>query len=133
MAKEIRQTSLDLSNVRTHGRSYVGRVVSNKMNATVVVSWDRKIYVPKFERYMLKTSKVAAHKPDSISLKEGDMVKIKQCRPISKTKNFMVIENLEGADDSSGEVKEKTEKKTKGKAEKTTEKKAKSSSSKKKE
>ena len=98
MAKEIRQTSLDLHNVRTHGRSYVGRVLSSKMNATVTVSWERKIYVPKFERYMVRTSKVMAHNPDSIGATEGDMVRIQQCRPLSKSKNFIVIEKLNGSE-----------------------------------
>ena len=99
MAKEIKQTSLDLNNVRTHGRSYVGRVISDKMNATVIVAWDRKIFVPKYERYMVRKSKVNAHNPDSISAREGDIVKIKQCRPISKTKNFIVVEKLGSAED----------------------------------
>ena len=109
MAKEIRQTSLDLHNVRTHGRSYVGRVLSNKMNATVIVTWERKIHVPKFERYMVRTSKVVAHNPDSISAKEGDIVRIKQCRPLSKTKNFIVIEKLGAADDLMEEVEKKAD------------------------
>ena len=99
MAKEIKQTSLDLSNVRTHGRSYVGRVISDKMNATVIVAWDRKIFVPKYERYMVRKSKVNAHNPDSISAREGDIVRIKQCRPLSKTKNFIVVEKLGSSED----------------------------------
>lgn len=95
MAKEIQQTSLDVKDVRTHGRSYVGKVVSSKMAATVTVAWDRRIYVPKYERYMIRSSKVKAHNPDSISAKEGDTVRIMQCRPLSKTKHFIVVEKIE--------------------------------------
>ncbi|MFP4117635.1 MAG: 30S ribosomal protein S17 [Candidatus Woesearchaeota archaeon] len=143
MAKEIRQTSLGLHNVRTHGRSYVGRVLSGKMNATVTVTWERKRYVPKFERYMTQTSKVVAHNPDSIEAKEGDIVRIKQCRPISKTKNFIVIEKLGSTDDvveniskasketsalenkSSGAKKTETKKKTSSSSSKSSAKKSK--------
>lgn len=99
MAKEIRKTALDVKDVNAHGRSFVGTVVSDKMAGTVVVAWKRRIYVPKFERYAVKTSKVKVHNPDSISAKEGDVVKIVQCRPISKTKNFIVVEKLSSGED----------------------------------
>ncbi|MFW6230494.1 MAG: 30S ribosomal protein S17 [Nanoarchaeota archaeon] len=94
MAKEIKQTSLDLNDVRTHGRSFVGTVISDKMNATVTVEWKWRVYIPKYERYMVKTSKVKAHNPDAIDAKEGDTVRIVQCRPISKTKHFIVTEKI---------------------------------------
>lgn len=98
MAKEIRKSSLEIGDVNAYGRSYVGTVVSDKMAATVVVAWKRRIYISKYERYAVKTSKVKAHNPDSISAKEGDVVRIVQCRPLSKTKNFIVVEKLNVAE-----------------------------------
>ncbi len=120
MEKETRKSSLGLENVNVHGRSYVGTVTSAKMASTVVVSWKRRVYVPKYERYAVKTSKVKAHNPDSIDAKEGDIVKIVQCRPLSKTKNFMVVEKLDSLTESSVDAKvevKKEEKKPSKKAE----------------
>ena len=76
---------------RTHGRTFVGTVVSDKMHRTVVVEWERRHYVPKYQRYQRRYSKVAAHNPDEIDAKKGDKVTIMETRPISKTKSFVVI------------------------------------------
>jgi len=78
-----------------HGREFVGNVDSDRMARTVRVVWERKIYVPKYERYEKKRSKVKAHNPECLNVKKGDRVKIIQCRPISKTKHFVVIEKVE--------------------------------------
>ncbi len=78
--------------IRTRGRTFKGKVVSSKAQKTVTVEWNRRIYVKKYERYQNKTSKVKAHNPEELDAKEGDMVIIKECRPISKTKKFIVTE-----------------------------------------
>nr|AJS13042.1 30S ribosomal protein S17P, small subunit ribosomal protein S17 [uncultured archaeon] len=69
-----------------------GTVASDKMSKTAIVSWDRKVYVPKFERYEKRRSKVSAHNPECIDAKRGDVVLIAETRPLSKTKNFVIIE-----------------------------------------
>jgi small subunit ribosomal protein S17 len=81
--------------ISTHGRIFSGMVTSDKMRRTVSVSWERRVKVPKFERYAKKYSKVKAHNPDCINAKIGDKVRIIETRPISKTKNFVVIEIIE--------------------------------------
>jgi small subunit ribosomal protein S17 len=78
--------------LKTRGRTFKGTVISSKAQKTVTVQWMRRVYVPKYERYHLKRSKVKAHNPVEMSAKEGDTVIIKECRPLSKTKNFVVIE-----------------------------------------
>ncbi len=83
-----------MEKIKTRGRTFKGKVVSAKSQRTVTVEWNRKIYVPKYERYQLKRSKVKAHNPDEIDAKEGDEVIIKECRPLSKTKKFIVVEVL---------------------------------------
>lgn len=80
--------------IGTRGRSFVGTVVSSKMQDTVTISWDRKRFVKKYERYENRRSKLKAHNPKDMNAKEGDVVRVMECRPISKTKNFMVIEVL---------------------------------------
>jgi small subunit ribosomal protein S17 len=78
--------------LKTRGRTFKGTVVSSKAQKTVTVEWMRRVYVPKYERYHLKRSKVKAHNPVEMGAKEGDFVVIKECRPLSKTKNFVVVE-----------------------------------------
>ncbi|MFH2019815.1 MAG: 30S ribosomal protein S17 [archaeon] len=76
--------------LKTRGRTFKGKVVSAKAQKTVTVEWFRRIYIPKYERYQIKRSKVKAH--NTQGAKEGDLVIIKECRPLSKTKKFVVTE-----------------------------------------
>lgn len=77
--------------LKCRGRAFLGTVISSKMHKTVVIEWSRTIYLPKYERYEKKKSKIKAHNPACLNAKEGDVVKISECRPLSKTKNFVVI------------------------------------------
>lgn len=77
------------------GRTLEGVVVSAKMDKTVIVRRDYLYYVPKFKRYERRHSHIPAHNPPCIKAKEGDRVRIAECRPISKTVSFVVIEKLE--------------------------------------
>ncbi|HIE22980.1 MAG TPA: 30S ribosomal protein S17 [Candidatus Korarchaeota archaeon] len=77
------------------GRTLEGVVVSAKMDKTVIVRRDYLYYVPKFKRYQRRHSHIPAHNPPCIKAKEGDRVRIAECRPISKTVSFVVIEKLE--------------------------------------
>lgn len=74
------------------GRSFIGTVKSSKPANTCIVSWDYYNYVRKYERYERRNTKVAAHNPSCISAKAGDTVRIMECRPLSKSKKFVVIE-----------------------------------------
>lgn len=81
-------------NIRLHGRVFEGIVTSDKMQGTVSVTWGRQIKVAKYDRFMKRKSKVKAHNPICIRARVGDKVRIAECRPISKTVNFVVIEVL---------------------------------------
>ena len=78
--------------ISTRGRTFTGTVIRDKMSKTVTVEWERRKYIPKYERYEKRRTRVKAHNPENINAKEGDLVKIKETRPLSKTKNFIVIE-----------------------------------------
>jgi small subunit ribosomal protein S17 len=78
------------------GRVLDGVVISTRMDKTAVVRRDYLHYVPKLKRYERRRSHISAHDPPCISIKEGDIVKIAECRPVSKTVSFVVIEVLEG-------------------------------------
>ena len=77
------------------GHTLEGIVVSNKMEKTIIVRRDYLNYVPKFKRYERRRSNVAAHNPPCLEIKAGDKVKLAECRPVSKTVAFVVIEKLE--------------------------------------
>ena len=74
------------------GQMLEGLVVSDKAERTVTVERSFYKFIRKYERYEKRKSKIAAHKPDCIHVKIGDMVKIAECRPLSKTKHFVVVE-----------------------------------------
>jgi len=80
--------------VKIRGRIFTGTVVSAKAFKTVVVEREILRYYPKYERYERRKSKIYAHNPECINAREGDKVKIGECRKLSKTKAFVVIEKL---------------------------------------
>jgi small subunit ribosomal protein S17 len=77
------------------GQILEGIVVSDKMDKTVVVQQEYLKYISKYERYERRRSKIHAHNPPCINARIGDFVKIAECRPLSKTKAFVVIEKVE--------------------------------------
>jgi small subunit ribosomal protein S17 len=79
---------------KLHGRTLKGVVTSAKAHKTVTVEKERPFYIPKYERYEKRYTKVLAHNPPCIDAKQGDEVKIMETRPLSKTKHFIVIEVL---------------------------------------
>ncbi|MFH8080631.1 MAG: 30S ribosomal protein S17 [Candidatus Aenigmatarchaeota archaeon] len=76
------------------GKIIQGKVVSDRMQNTVIVRVDYLHYVPKYERYERRLSRIPAHNPPCINAKKDDIVKIAECRPLSKTKAFVVIEKV---------------------------------------
>ena len=75
-------------------RTVVGRVVSDKMDKTVSVAVERLIKHPVYGKYIRRTTKVLAHDASN-ECKEGDRVTISECRPISKTKSWTVVDVVE--------------------------------------
>jgi small subunit ribosomal protein S17 len=77
------------------GRVLDGVVISAKMDKTVVIRRDYQFFVPKFKRYERRHSHISAHNPPCLNVKEGDHVRIAECRPLSKTVSFVVVERME--------------------------------------
>ena len=77
-------------------RTLVGKVVSDGMNKTIVVVVERQVKHPLYGKYMRRSTKIHAHDEDKIS-HEGDTVLIKECRPISKTKSWILEKVIEKA------------------------------------
>jgi len=89
---------MDKKPISTRGRKFTGIVVSDRMSKTVSVQWERRKYIPKFERYEKRRTKVKAHNPEEMNAQKGDTVIIEETRPISKTKNFIVTKIVKKAD-----------------------------------
>ena len=73
------------------GRVFKGKVTSAKSHNTVIVEWDYHRFIRKYERYQRQKSRVTAHNPPCIRAREGDAVVVAECRPVSKTKHFVVV------------------------------------------
>ena len=67
-----------------------GTVVSDKPDKTVIVRVDRRVMHPLYKKYIRSSKKYAAH-DEANSFKVGDIVKIRECRPISKRKSWEVL------------------------------------------
>jgi|HubBroStandDraft_4_1064222.scaffolds.fasta_scaffold843589_2 small subunit ribosomal protein S17 len=77
-------------------RTLTGRVVSNKMQKTIAVEIERLVKHPAYGKYMRRTTKLLAHDENGSS-KEGDLVVITPCRPMSRHKSWRLVEIVEKA------------------------------------
>ena len=84
----------EIATEKTKCRVLQGLVVSDKMDKTAVVKVDRRVPHPVYKKIMTKSKKYHVHDPDKKCV-IGDMVVIKECRPISKTKSWELINVLE--------------------------------------
>lgn len=90
--------------VSVRGRIFRGVIRHSKSKNTAMVEWGYHKFIPKYERYERRKTRVTAHNPDCIKAKEGDVVIIGECRPISKTKHFIILSKLaEGQFEIKGE------------------------------
>jgi len=84
--------------LRLRGQVLEGTVASMGMLKTITIERKNVRYMKKYERFEKRTSVVSAHLPSCIGeVQIGDTVKIMECRPLSKTVSFCVIENSGGA------------------------------------
>jgi len=77
------------------GKIFEGKVISVH-NKRIAIEIERVIYIPKYERYAYKKSKIHARLPDCLNgkIKIGDIVKIQECRPLSKIIHSVVMEKI---------------------------------------
>ncbi|MBS1222615.1 MAG: ribosomal protein [Proteobacteria bacterium] len=71
-------------------RALSGRVTSNKMDKTITVAIERLVKHPVYGKYVRRTTKLHAHDENN-ECRIGDLVTIKQCRPLSKTKTWTLV------------------------------------------
>lgn len=83
-----------MSNEQKAASSLVGRVVSDKMNKTITVLIERNVQHPLYKKYVRRSTKLHVH-DESGESREGDVVMIEQCRPLSKTKAWRLVKVIE--------------------------------------
>lgn len=84
-------TAQQVANESKTQRTIIGKVISEKMNKTIVVQIERKVKHPLYGKYVRRFSKMYAHDEDN-ACRMGDIVLIEQTRPLSKMKRWKLIE-----------------------------------------
>lgn len=77
-------------------RTQIGRVVSTKMDRTITVSLERMVKHPLYGKFIRRSTKLHAHDENN-ECREGDWVSVEECRPLSKTKSWRLVEVVERA------------------------------------
>ena len=84
--------------VGTRGRTFEG-FVTKKFPHRVVVEFERIVKAPKYERFYKKKQKLHARIPEGMDISVGDLVKVQQCRPLSKIVHFVVTNLVKKAEE----------------------------------
>ena len=82
-----------VGNTVSVARSVTGTVVSNKMDKTITLRVERRVKHPVYGKFVRKSKKIHAHDAENVC-SIGDVVTVEECRPLSKTKTFM-LKNVE--------------------------------------
>ncbi len=103
---ETTQSAVAVQNekrIGTRGRSFEG-IVTKKFPKRVVIEFERMIYIRKYERYAKSRTKIHARLPESISkeINLGDLIKVQECRPLSKIIHFIVVKKIKDASEVEG-------------------------------
>jgi len=85
-------------NLKVRGRIFEGRV-TKKFPTRITIEFERMIYIKKYERYLKAKTKIHARLPKCMEneINLGDLIKIQECRPLSKIIHFVVIKKLKNA------------------------------------
>ena len=92
--------------LKARGRTFEGKII-RKMPRRLTIEFERMIYIRKYERYKKSRTKIHARIPKCMenSVKIGDLIKIQECRPLSKIIHFVVVQKIKDADESGVKVK----------------------------
>ena len=86
--------------VGTRGKTFEG-VVIKKFHKRLTIEFERMIYVKKYERYAKSRTKIHARLPAHMEdeIKVGDLIQVRECRPLSKIIHFIVVKKIKNAED----------------------------------
>ena len=86
--------------VMSRGRTFEGKVIK-KFSKRVVIEFEKMIYVSKYERYAKSRTKIHARLPQLLEkeINLGDLIQVRECRPLSKIIHFIVIKKIKDAEE----------------------------------
>jgi len=87
--------------ISSRGRIFQG-VVTRKFPKRVSIEFERTVKLQKYERFLKKKARIHARLPDAMThdIHPGDLIKVQECRPLSKIIHFVVIEKVKGKDEN---------------------------------
>ena len=95
--EKVKQEEKKKDLVLTRGRTFQGKVVK-KFDTRVAVEFERTVKIQKYERFAKKKTRLHARIDKGMNVHEGDHVKVRECRPLSKLIHFKVIEVIRSKD-----------------------------------
>ena len=87
-------------NLKVRGRTFEGKVTS-KFHKRIAIEFERMIYIKKYERYAKSKTKIHARLPICMEneINIGDLVRVQECRPLSKIIHFVVTKKIKGKEE----------------------------------
>ncbi len=87
--------------INPRGKIFEG-IVKKKFNKRVVIEFERNVYIRKYERYAPSRTKIHARLPEAMEkeINVGDLVRVQECRPLSKIIHFVVVQKIKSADEN---------------------------------
>lgn len=97
-AKELKNTEMK-NLVGTRGRTFEGAVI-RKFPMRLTIEFERTLFLPKYERFMKKKTRIHARLPKEVEnqVEIGDLVQVRECRPLSKIIHFMFVKVVRKAE-----------------------------------
>jgi small subunit ribosomal protein S17 len=97
MSKQQKPAEAAAADAKKAAKTLTGKVVSNKMQKTITVAVERYVPHPQYGKYQRRTTKFLAHDENNES-REGDVVAIQECRPLSRHKSWRLVKVVSRAD-----------------------------------
>ena len=101
MSKQENAASTSEAGASKAAKTLTGKVVSNKMQKTITVAVERYVPHPQYGKYQRRTTKLLAHDENNES-REGDVVAIEECRPLSRHKSWRLVKVVSRAEQAGG-------------------------------
>lgn len=85
--------------IKARGKIFEGKVIK-KFQRRLTIHFERRVYVRKYERYLKKDTKIHARLPECMKkdIEIGDIIQVRECRPLSKIIHFVVIKKIKDAE-----------------------------------
>jgi len=95
--EEIARLPLAEHKISSRGRTFQGKVI-RKFPNRVAIEFERTVYIPKYERYMRKKTRLHARIYQDTNVEVGDLIQVRECRPLSKIIHFVIVNVVKKAE-----------------------------------